>query len=84
MNWETILTYIVALVPSLAAVISVVVTGAKVFKSFRDLQKSVNEKVEMKELKESLEIALSENRQLKKLLIAELETKTRIKGGGQE
>ena len=83
MNWETVLTYIVALAPSLAAVISVCAMGVKIFKSFRDLQNSVKEKVEMKELKEQLEIAVSENRELKKLLIDELETKTRITGGGQ-
>lgn len=83
MNWETIITYIVALTPSLAAVISVCAMGVKIFHSFQELQKSVKEKVEMEELKEKLEVAMSENRELKKLLIAELEIKTRIKGGGQ-
>lgn len=83
MDWETIITYIVALAPSLAAVISVAAMGVRIFKNFHDLQESVKEKVEMQELKDKLEIAMSENRELKKLLIAELETKTRIKGGGQ-
>ena len=79
MEWQEIITYIVALVPSLASVIAVATAAIKVIKSFKDLQADVQKKIEMEELRSRLEIALSDNRELKQLLRKDIQTRTHIK-----
>lgn len=83
---DQIITYIVAIAPSAAAVIAVGIAVGKIVKminevlrSFSELRESVKEKTEMEELKIHMESALAEVNELKKLLRKELETKTKVK-----
>ena len=79
---DQILTLIITLVPSAASVIAIIVTAIKIWKSFSSLKASIKDKTESDELKRKMESLMSQNRELQKLLILELETKTRIRGGG--
>lgn len=76
---EQLLYYIVAIAPSLAAVISVVIMGIKVARQFIKLRGEVKDKTEVEDLKVALTHALYEVEELKKLLKKELETKTRVR-----
>lgn len=81
---EQIIEYIVMIAPSLAAIIVCVLQASKVLRSFVSLKTSVDDKTSLKELRGALEASLSEVNNLKKLLIKELETKTRVKENPDE
>ena len=76
---EQIITILIALIPSFVAIVTAISAAASILKQFRDLRNSVNEKVEMKELQQKLEVAISENRELERLLKKEIESRTHIK-----
>lgn len=75
---EQIITYFIALLPSIVAVITALSTAIGILKQFRELRKEVNEKVDVKELQQKLEIVLSENKELERLLKKEIESRTHI------
>lgn len=79
MNWEEIIIYIVALLPSLASVIAVVTAVLKVLAAFKELQDAVHQKVEMEELRDKLDTCLAETEELKKILKKDIQTRTHIK-----
>lgn len=76
---DAILIWIVSLAPSLTAVITAIVALVAWMKKFHDLRKDIKERVEMDELKEKLEITLSECRELEKVLKKDIEEHTKIK-----
>lgn len=76
---DEIILYVVTLLPSLTAVFTALGTLITFLKNFRALRKDVKEKVEMEELKQKLEVSLSECRELEELLRKEIETRTHIK-----
>lgn len=76
---EEIILYIVALMPSLTAILTAIASMVTIIKNFATLRKDVKEKVEMEELKKKLEVTLSECRELEALLRKEIETRTHIK-----
>lgn len=84
MNTEMIVQYIVMIAPSLAAIITCIVQASKVLKNFVSLKTSVDDKTSLKELRGCLEASLSEVDNLKKLLIKELEAKTKVKENPDE
>lgn len=79
MQWEEIIIYIVALLPSCASVIAIVTAVLKVLHSFKELQDAVHQKVEMEELREKLDAALAETEELKKILKKDIQSRTHIK-----
>lgn len=78
---DQIIAYITMLAPSIAAVVAFIITCAKQIKQFTSLRTEVKEKVECEELKKSLENALSEIDELKRLLRKDLESRTNVRGG---
>lgn len=76
---EEIILYIVALMPSVTAVLTAIASLVTICKNFHALRKDVKDKVEMEELKAKLEVTLSECRELEELLRKEIETRTHIK-----
>lgn len=63
---ETLLTLIIAAVPSVVAICAIIVAVLKVIKKFEETRKAVLDAKEYQELKKELEIAHAENRELKK------------------
>lgn len=74
-----IVIYLIALVPSIASVVSALGTAIGILKQFKALRGEVKQKTEMKDLKEKLEIVISENRDLKQMLKKDIETRTHIR-----
>lgn len=74
-----IMTYLIALIPSIVAVGSTLGTAIGILKQFKALRGEVKQKTEMKDLKEKLEIVISENRELKQMLKKDIETRTHIR-----
>lgn len=76
---EQIINYVIALIPSIVAIVTALSTAIGILKQFGDLREDVNNKVDVKELQEKLEIAISENRELEQIIKREIETRTHIK-----
>lgn len=74
-----VLIYLCTLIPSASVVITSIATTIGILKEFKDLRSDVKKKVEMEELKEKLEVILSENRELQRILKKEIETHTHVK-----
>lgn len=79
MKWEELIIYIIALLPSLASVIAVVTAALKILAAFKELQDAVHQKVEMQELREKLDAAMTETQELRKLLKKDIQSRTHIK-----
>lgn len=62
-----------------ADVLSVIGIAIGILSKFKDLRKAVDEKVDVKELQQKLDIAISENRELQRILKKEIETRTHIR-----
>lgn len=75
---EQILMWLV-LIAGGAEVLSVIGMAIGILSQFKTLKKSVDEKVDVKELQEKLEIVISENRELERILKKEIETRTHIR-----
>lgn len=71
MDIDTIVTYFLAIIPSVASVVTAIATLIKVFKKFDDLKKSVKESTDLQQFKDQLNRVLQENYELKEM-IAEL------------
>lgn len=71
--------YLCALIPSATVVISSIATTIGILAQFKSLRSDVKEKVEMEEMKQKLEVVLSENRELQRILKKEIETHTHVK-----
>lgn len=67
------------LIAGAADVMSVISIAIGILSQFKALQKAVDEKVDVKELQEKLEIVISENRELERILKKEIETRTHIR-----
>lgn len=76
---ETIITYCIALLPSFVSIITALGTAIGILKQFKDLRNDVEKKVDVQELQKKLEVAISENRELEKILKKEIESRTHIK-----
>lgn len=76
---ETIMYYIISLAPSIVAICTSIGAIVSILKKFASLREDVHKKVEMEELKEKLEIAMSDSKELQRLLKKEIETRTHIK-----
>ena len=76
---EQIIIYLIALIPSCVAVITALSTAIEILKHFKALRNSVNEKVDVKDLQKKLEVVLSENKELQRLLKKDIESRTHIK-----
>lgn len=76
---EQIITLLIALIPSFVAIVTTVSTAFGILKNFKELRNSVNEKVDVKELQHKLEVAISENKELERLLKKDIESRTHIK-----
>lgn len=68
MTFELLLILIIAAVPSVVAICAIIVAVLKVIKKFEETRKAVLDAKEYQELKQELEIAHAENRELKKKL----------------
>lgn len=75
---EEILLWLISLAPSVMAVVTSVTMLVTWLRKFRELRKEIQEKVELKELQEKLEISLSECRELEKILKKVIEEHTKI------
>lgn len=76
---EEIVAYLIALIPSFVAIVTALSTAVGILKQFKALRGEVKEKVEVKELQEKLAVAISENRELQRIIKKEIETRTHIK-----
>lgn len=75
---EEILLWLISFAPSVMAVVTSVTMLVTWLRKFRELRKEIQEKVELKELQEKLEISLSECRELEKILKKVIEEHTKI------
>lgn len=75
---ETIIL-LCSLIPSATIAITSIATAIGIIKEFKSLRAEVKQKVEMKNLQEKLDVVLSENRELQRILKKEIETHTHVK-----
>lgn len=78
---DQITTYIVSILPSLTAILAMVLMVTKVLKSFKTLRDEVVNSNRMKKIEEQLQIVIQENYELKrqiKLMVQKLD-KVKIK-----
>ena len=78
---DQITTYIVSILPSLTAILAMVLMVTKVLRSFNSLRKEVVDSNRMKKIEEQLQIVVQENYELKrqiKLMVQKLD-KVKIK-----
>lgn len=77
---EELIIYLVSLLPSAAAVIASLTSVGIFLKKFKDLRASVKEKTAQEDLKKKLEVLCSDLRELRSLLIENIEATTRRRG----
>lgn len=70
---------LIAIIPALTAVGSIIAVAVKIFTSFADLKKSVADNTENKELREQLLATQTEMRKLQKLYALAIEKQVKIK-----
>lgn len=63
---DQITTYIVSILPSLTAILAMVLMVTKVLRSFNNLRDEVKNSKEMEEIKNQIKIVVQENYELKK------------------
>lgn len=63
---DQITTYIVSILPSLTAILAMVLMVTKVLRSFNSLRDEVKNSKEMEEIKNQIQIVVQENYELKK------------------
>lgn len=63
---DQITTYIVSILPSLTAILAMVLMVVKVLRSFNSLRDEVKNSKEMEEIKNQIQIVVQENYELKK------------------
>lgn len=63
---DQITTYIVSILPSLTAILAMVLMVTKVLRSFNSLRDEVKNSKEMEEIKNQIKIVVQENYELKK------------------
>lgn len=80
---EQLIQLLIALIPSGAAVLSVVSMAVTFFAKFKQLRAAVKDTTDQEELRKKLDVVLSENRELKKLLIKDIEVTTHVKYKGE-
>lgn len=79
MTMTTIYSLIIAAVPSLVAVIGIVIACVKVVKKFAELKNAVVQQKEFEELKRQLIICHQENIELKRQVKEVIEAVSRVK-----
>lgn len=78
MNSELVI-YLCTLIPGATFAITSIATTIGILGKFKSLQSEVKKKVEMKEMQQKLEVVLSENRELQRILKKEIESRTHVK-----
>lgn len=73
------LIYLCALIPSATVALTSIATTIGILSKFNTLRSDVKKKVEMEEVQQKLEVVLSENRELQRILKKEIETHTHVK-----
>lgn len=76
---EEVLLWLISLAPSLTAVVTSIACLVAWLKKFRELKKDVKERVEMDEIRQKLEVSISECRELEKVLKEAIEEHTKIR-----